>query len=162
MTDWPDTIWLLTNNCNISGDFGTHTPGWPDIVSEWVSFCLPAKEHRREWWTMYYRLCYWENENHQLFDKLLGVTSRFDRWNDLVRVRYNLTFALLGYTENQPQQILDLVPIVKESISFQKCTFVLHDHGSYYSLIERNAETKTTHRVRPKGPRQVYGKPRRR
>jgi hypothetical protein len=155
---WPDTVWLLTNNCNISGDFGTHTPGWPDIVSDWVSLSLP-KEYRKEWWTMYYRLCHWENENIQLFNDMLGITSRFDKWNELVRIRYNLTFALLGYTENQSQQILDLVPIVQASVSFQKCTFVLYDHGSYYSMIERNAQEKTKPKLR--GPVQVYGKRRR-
>jgi hypothetical protein len=161
MTEWPDTIWILTNNCNISGDFGYHTDGWPDTVSEWVSFCLPDKNARREWWTMYYRLSFWENDNIQLFNDILGVTSRFDKWNELVRIRYNLTFALLGYTDNQSQQILDLLPIVEASVSFQKCTFVLHDHGSYYSLIERNAQTKTSHKAIPRRPVQVYGKRRR-
>lgn len=161
MTEWPETIWILTNNCNIAGDFGYHTDGWPDTVSEWVSFCLSDKNARREWWTMYYRLSFWENDNIQLFNDILGVTSRFDRWNDLVRIRYNLTFALLGYTDNQSQQILELLPTIEASVSFQKCTFVLHDHGSYYSLIERNAQTKTSHKAIPRRPVQVYGKRRR-
>ena len=155
---WPETIWLLTDNCNISGDFGYHTPGWPDTVSDWVSYCLP-KECRKEWWTMYYRLCHWENQNIQLFNDMLGVTSRFDKWNELVRIRYNLTCALLGYTDNQSKQILDLLPIIESSAFFQKCTFVLYDNGSYYSMIERDAKEKTKPKLR--GPIQVYGKKRR-
>lgn len=142
MTEWPDTIWILTNNCNISGDFGTHTNGWPDTVSEWVSFCLSDRNARREWWTTYYRLCHWEAENIQLVNDILGITSRFEKWNDLVRLRYNLTFALLGYTDNQSEQILKLLTIVKASVSFQKCTFELRDHGTYYSMIERHAQKK--------------------
>lgn len=149
---WPDKVWLLTDNCNISGDFGTHTEGWPDTVDEWVSFCLP-KEYRKDWWTMYYRLSYWENDNYQLFNDLLGVTSRFEAWNRLVRIRYNLTYALLGYTEGQSEQVLKLLATMQASNFFQKYrNIVLYDHGTFYSLIERHAKEKDYTKRQPRKP----------
>jgi len=125
---WPETVWLLNDNCDISTD-GTRT------IEEWVAYCLPDLDARKEYYTMRNRLGKWETNNSELLCELLDVINIGMQWNYLVRCRYNLTFALLGYTEGQSSKILNCLPHIENDVFFQNYHPVVYPsrYGSYYT-----------------------------
>lgn len=147
---WPETIWLLADQSNWIDSL--NTPGLPNTIEEWVAYCLPDHEARRAYYTMRHRLAYWETDNSDLFCELLDVTNRAKQWNYLVRCRYNLTFALLGYTEGQSDKILACLTHIEQDVSFRNYHPTVHQSGVYYTTRKPRAKTTI---IKDK---QVYGK----
>lgn len=136
---WPETIWLLNDHYGWIDSL--NTPGLPTTIEEWVAYCLPDQEARKAWYTMRYKLSYWETDNTDLLDDILDVTCRGKQWNYLVSCRYNITFGLLGYTEGQSSKILNCLPHIQNDVSFRNYHPVVYRSGIFYTTRRPRAQT---------------------
>ena len=143
---WPETVWLLTDQCSFDA------PGSPSSIEEWVAYCLPDLDARRAYYTMRTRLAKWELYNSELLCELLDVTNRAMQWNYLVRCRYNITFALLGYTEGQSSKILNCLPHIENDVSFQNYHPVVHPSRYNHYYTSKNLHAKRL--IPPPGKRK--------
>ena len=115
----PETITVLDSNCKLNAKPCPH--GWPNSMTNWV-----IHEAREATGTQYWAVCmYWWSNHTNLYewlrtlmykndDKLHSILLSAEEPNNISKLSpsahtiYNLVWCHLGYTEGQPQWILDL------------------------------------------------------
>ena len=114
--DWPEEVYILDEDCNISSYWGTRTEGYPNTVSEWVLFSLANTRDyyyiSQYWWSLWYKIT---SSPYKATNKVSKKLSVYDR----VRISHNAIWCYFGYTEGQSDltlEFFDILSVFKEPL----------------------------------------------
>lgn len=179
---WPEQVLVLDDDCNISGPYGTPTPGnpaslgfygdkYPNTLSEWTSFFFRNEQGSNhldllKWQTTYNRIGVWETRllhaanngqrDEDFFNLIYSVRgSGVEHWNYRVRLMYNLAWAYHDYIP-YPEPIPSLLHYIKNHILFQKLVAEgIEKEKSPYAMTKESYAKKKDPFARPKQGKRV-------
>lgn len=129
MPPWPEEVTILDSTCNIAGPYGGTliSKDYPNYINEWVALEVPHIL-ALEFFDAYNRITLWEAASIRLTYpvwELIGINPNDPKdWNDRVRLMYNVTWAYLGYTEGQSEEVLLVLKEIKEDPNFDNIPFL--------------------------------------
>jgi hypothetical protein len=138
-SDWPDTVPILSILQTIDQQYNSPwIDGYPVDTIGWAEYSFPNHAHRIEFWKLHFRVfTIFEREQLRLLNLMDIMTGGADNWYKRVRILWNTTMTLLGYTEGQSDRTLRVAEYIKTNTIFQKLDVVVGCRNGIFYPIAR-------------------------